>query len=200
MKRLQQKMKLVIEYFDYSIYGDLKNSNMFIGFKWTIGIRTKEEVDKLVQEKREECNKTGARFYEGSYREQVSYYDYKKYDFDNPLTLKQIKKDYYNLTASILYGLSSDNKYNKLEKLPDKYTLNTRIKCGSYFRPEFHSYTYLLTDEMYEKMAELGYIKKNDKKYSAMKKHQEKIKKEIEKVNNKINELEKYISSLEKAA
>ena len=42
---------------------------------------------------------------------------------------------------------------------------------------------------MYEKLAELGYIKKNDSKYNAMVKKIEKIKEEIKKIKDKINKL-----------
>ena len=53
---------------------------------------------------------------------------------------------------------------------------------------------------MYEKLAELGYIKKNDSKYNAMVKKREKIKEEIKKTKDKLNKLKEYLNSLKETA
>jgi len=178
---------------------DLDYSNMFINFEWNINKRTPEEIDKMVEEHRKEVEAHGWKFVNvESYIESIQYYGYIEKYSDNPFTLKEIKEKFHNIKGDIIYGdVREDCKYGDL---PDKFTLNTKIRLHSYFRPTYYSRTYILTDEMYEKLAKLGYIQKNDSKYNAMIKKKEKIKKEIEKVNNKLNELKEYLNSLKEAA
>ena len=178
---------------------DLDYSNMFINFEWSLNKRTPEEIDKMVEEHRKEVEAIGWQFVNiNSYIESIQYYGYIEKYFDNPLTLKELKEKFSNVKGDIIYGdVREDCKYGDL---PDKFTLDTKIRSGSYFRPTYYGCTYTLTDEMYEKLAELGYIQKNDSKYNAMIKKREKLKKEIEKTKNKLNELKEYLDSLKEAA
>ena len=177
---------------------DLDYSNMFISFEWSLNERTPEEIDKMVEEYKNGSTKDDYRPIVSVYRESIKYYGYDEKYFDNPLTLKELKEKFSNVKGDIIYGnIREDDRYGDL---PDKFTLDTKIRSGSYFRPTYYGHTYILTDEMYEKLAELGYIQKNDSKYNAMIKKREKIKKEIEKTKNKLNELKKYLNSLKEAA
>lgn len=178
---------------------DLYYQNMFINFEWSLNKRTPEEIDKMVEEERKEVEARGWKFTGAkSYAESIQYYGYDEKYFDNPLTLKELKEKFSNVKGDIIYGnVREDDRFGDL---PDKFTLDTKIRSYSYFRPTYYSHTYILTDEMYEKLAELGYIKKNDSKYNAMIKKREKIKKEIEKTKNKINELKEYLNSLKDVA
>lgn len=178
---------------------DLDYSNMFINFEWSLNKRTPEEIDKMVEEYRKEVEGKGWKFTGAkSYAESIQYYGYDEKYFDNPLTLKELKEKFSNVKGDIIYGnVREDDRFGDL---PDKFTLDTKIRSHSYFRPTYYGRTYILTDEMYEKLAELGYIKKNDSKYNAMIKKREKIKNEIEKTKNKLNELKEYLNSLQDAA
>lgn len=177
---------------------DLDYSNMFINFEWSLKERTPEEIDKMVEEYKNGSTKDDYRPIVSVYRESIKYYGYDKKYFDNPLTLKELKEKFSNIKGDIIYGeVREEDRYGDL---PDKFTLDTKIRSGSYFRPTYYGSTYILTDEMYEKLAELGYIKKNDSKYNAMIKRREKIKKEIQKTKNKLNELKEYLNSLKEAA
>lgn len=178
---------------------DLDYSNMFINFEWSLNKRTPEEIDKMVEEHRKEVEAKGWKFTgRDSYAERVQYYGYDEKYYDNPLTLKELKEKFSNVKGDIIYGnVREDDRYGDL---PDKFTLDTKIRSGSYFHPTYYARTYILTDKMYEKLAELGYIQKNDSKYNAMVKKREKINKEIEKTKNKLNELKEYLNSLKEAA
>ena len=178
---------------------DLDYSNMFINFEWSLNKRTPEEIDKMVEEERAEVEAKGWKFTGAkSYVDSIQYYGYiEKYN-DNPFTLKELKEKFTNVKGDIIYGdVREECKYGDL---PDKFTLDTKIRSYSYFRPTEYSCTYILTDKMYEKLAELGYIQKNDSKYNAMIKRRNKINKEIEKTKNKLNELKEYLDSLKDAA
>ena len=177
---------------------DLDYSNMFINFEWSLKERTPEEIDKMVEEYKNGSTKDDYRPIVSVYRESIKYYGYDEKYFDNPLTLKELKEKFSNIKGDIIYGnVREEDRY---DGLPDKFTLDTKIRSGSYFRPTYYGSTYTLTDEMYEKLAELGYIQKNDSKYNAMIKRREKIKKEIQKTKNKLNELKEYLNSLKDAA
>ena len=178
---------------------DLNYSNMFINFEWSLNKRTPEEIDKLVEEHRKEVEAQGWKFtHIESYVESIQYYGYIEKYYEHPLTLKELKEKFTDVKGDIIYGdVREECKYGDL---PDKFTLDTKIRSYSYFRPTYYSHTYILTDKMYEKLAELGYIQKDDSKYNDMIKNREKIKKEIEKVNNKLNELKEYLNSLNEAA
>lgn len=178
---------------------DLDYSNMFINFKWSLNKRTPEEIDKMVEEHKKEVEAIGWKFTNiESYIEGIQYYGYIEKYYDNPLTLKELKEKFTDVKGDIIYGdVREDDRYGDL---PDKFTLNTKIRSGTYFRPTYYARTYILTDKMYEKLAELGYIQKDDSKYNDMIKKRETIKKEIEKVNNKLNELNEYLNSLKEAA
>ena len=178
---------------------DLDYSNMFINFEWSLNKRTPEEINKMIEEHRKEVEAKGWKFTNvKSYVECIQYYGYDEKYYDNPLTLKELKEKFTNIKGDIIYGnVREDDRFGDL---PDKFTLDTKIRSYSYFRPTYYGRTYILTDEMYEKLAELGYIKKNDSKYNAMVKKREKIKKEIEKTKNKLNELKEYLNSLKDAA
>ena len=178
---------------------DLNYSNMFINFKWSLNKRTPEEIDKLVEEHRKEVEAQGWKFTNiESYVESIQYYGYIEKYYEHPLTLKELKEKFTDVKGDIIYGdVREECKYGDL---PDKFTLDTKICSYSYFRPTYYSHTYVLTDKMYGKLAELGYIQKDDSKYNDMIKNREKIKKEIEKVNNKLNELKEYLNSLNEAA
>jgi len=181
---------------------DLNYSNMFINFKWSLNERTSEEIDKMVEEyKNRSTNKDDYRPIVSVYRESIKYYGYIEKYYEHPLTLKEIKEKFSNVKGDIIYGdIREEDKYDDLPNKFDKFTLNTKIRVSSYFRPTYYASTYILTDKMYEKLAEFGYIQKDDSKYNAMIQNREKIKKEIEKVNNKLNELKEYFNSLNEAA
>lgn len=178
---------------------DLDYSNMFISFKWSLNKRTPEEINKIVEEHRKEVEAQGWKFVNiNSYIESIEYYGYDEKYWENPLTLKELKEKFSNVRGDIIYGdVREEDKYGDL---PDKFTLNTKIRSGSYFHPTYYGHTYILTNEMYEKLAKLGYIQKNDSKYNAMIKKREKINKEIEKTKNKLNKLKEYINSLKNVA
>ena len=178
---------------------DLNYSNMFINFEWSLNKRTPEEINKMVEERRKEVEAKGWIFTGAeSYAERIQYYGYDEKYYDNPLTLNELKEKFTGIKGNIIYGdVREECKYGKL---PDKFTLNTKIQARSYFHPTYCARSYILTDEMYENLAELGYIQKNDSKYNVMIEKREKLKKEIKEVNNKLNELKKYLDSLKEAA
>lgn len=178
---------------------DLNYSNMFISFEWSLNKRTPEEIDKIIEKHRKEVEAQGWKFVnEEGWRDSELYYGYDEKYFDNPLTLKELKEKFSNVKGNIIYGdVREECKYGDL---PDKFTLDTKIRSRGFFRPTYYGRDYILTDKMYEKLAELGYIQKNDSKYNAMIKNREKIKKEIEKTQNKLNELNEYLDSLKEAA
>ena len=106
-----------------------------------------EEIDKLVEEHRKEVEARGWEFTNiESYVESIQYYGYiEKYN-DNPFTLKELKEKFTNVKGDIIYGdVSEECKYGDL---PDKFTLDTKIRSYSYFRPTEYSCTYILTDEI----------------------------------------------------
>ena len=172
---------------------DLDYSNIFIEFSWKLKERTSEEIEEMVKEEKMKSVVNGFKFYEVGFRESIKYYEYQDY-YKNPLTIKEIKEQFGNLKCSIKYGLN--DREDRYYELPDKFTLNTKVKSGSFFRPTYYGGTYILTDSMYEKLIELGYIERNDKKYDSLKKKQEKIKKEIKKIEDKVKELNEYYNSL----
>lgn len=161
--------------------------------------RTPEEINKIIEEDKKEVEAKGYKFINSnSYIESIQYYNYKEKYFDNPLTLKELTEKFTDIKAHIIYGNISEE--DRFSKLPDKFTLDTKIQSSSYYHPTYYACTYILTDKMYEKLAELGYIQKNDSKYNAMVKKREKIKEEIKKTKDKLNKLKEYLNSLKDAA
>lgn len=190
--KLKNKLKELKTELDYS--------KMFINFEWKLKKRTPEEINKIIEEDKKEVEAKGYKFINSnSYIESIQYYNYKEKYFDNPLTLKELTEKFTDIKAHIIYGNISEE--DRFSKLPDKFTLDTKIISGSFYRPTYYgTYTYILTDEMYEKLAELGYIQKNDSKYNAMVKKREKIKEEIKKTKDKLNKLKEYLNSFKDAA
>ena len=188
--KLKNKLKELKNELDYS--------TMFINFEWKLKKRTPEEINKILEEHKKEVETNGGKFTnEKYYLERIQYYDYTEKYYDNPLTLKELTEKFADIKGDIIYG--DIREYGIYGRLPDKFTLDTKIHSSSYSHPTYYACTYILTDKMYEKLAELGYIKKNDSKYNAMVKKREKIKEEIKKTKDKLNKLKEYLNSLKEA-
>jgi len=123
-------------------------------------------------------------------------YDYIEYKNDSPLTFNQISEKFPKVSLKVYYGRPQKdwNKYIRA-KLP-LFTFNTKIKSNGYYSGEYSSCDYVLTDEMYFKLVELGYIKHNKEKYDDLKKEQEIITKDIINVKKNIKKLEHYLKTL----
>lgn len=123
-------------------------------------------------------------------------YDYIEYKNDSPLTLNQISKKFPKISLKVYYGCPQKewNKYIRA-KLPS-FTFNTKIKTNWYGAGTYSSCDYALTDEMYFKLVELGYINHNKEKYDDLKKEQEIIMKDIINVKKNIKKLEHYLKTL----
>lgn len=122
--------------------------------------------------------------------------DYIKYDNDNPLTLKQISEVFPKVTLNVYYG-RQQKSWNKCirEEYPS-LTLHTKIKTNGYCCGSYHSYIYKLTDEMYFKLIELGYIKHNEDKYNELKESQKEIFDNIIQIKKNIKKLNQYLKTL----
>lgn len=123
-------------------------------------------------------------------------YDYIEYDNDNPLNFKEISEIFPKVSINIYYGCPQKD-WNKciLIDLPE-FTLNTKIRYRSYYNGEYYSGDYQITDKMYFKLVELGYIKHNEKKYNELKKSQKEIFDNIIQIKKNIKKLEHYLKTL----
>lgn len=122
--------------------------------------------------------------------------DYIKYDNNNPLTLKQISEMFPKVTLNIYYGCQqkSWNKYIRQES--PSLTLDTKIKSLDYCYGTYYSDIYKLSDEMYFKLIELGYIEHNEEKYNKLKKRQKEIFDNITQIKKNIKKLNQYLKTL----
>lgn len=122
--------------------------------------------------------------------------DYIKYDNNNPLNFKEISEIFPKVSINVYYGCPQKD-WNKciFAKLPE-FTLNTKIRYRSYYDGQYYSGDYQITDEMYFKLVELGYIKHNEKKYNELKKHQKKIFDDIIQIKKNIMKLKRYLKTL----
>ena len=122
--------------------------------------------------------------------------DYIKYDNDNPLTLKQISEVFPKVTLNVYYGCQQKSWNKCIREECPSLTLHTKIKSNGYCRGTYYSYQYKLTDEMYFKLIELGYIEHNEKKYNELKKSQKEIFDNIIQIKKNIKKLEHYLKTL----
>ena len=76
-------------------------------------------------------------------------------------------------------------------------TKDTKIAISSYFQPRFYSRTYIITEEEYNKLIDLGIAQNKDKEIEKLKKKEDKILDKINKLTEQIEELKKQILVLE---
>ena len=112
------------------------------------------------------------------------------------MNFKEISEIFPKVSINIYYGCPQKD-WNKciLIDLPE-FTLNTKIRYRSYYNGEYYSSDYQITDEMYFKLVELGYIKHNEKKYNELKKRQKKIFDDIIQIKKNIMKLKRYLKTL----
>jgi hypothetical protein len=145
-----------------------------------------------------QCNKRvlhNVEVFPGEFGDRIEY-DYIEYDNGNPLNINEISEIFPKVSINMYYGCPQ-NDWNKriLPNLPE-FTLNTKMKYGSYYNGQYNLGCYRIKDEMYFKLVELGYIKHNKEKYDDLKKEQEIIMKDIINVKNNIKKLEHYLKTL----
>lgn len=171
IKKLENKLKWLEQ--------DLRDYSLIITCHWYCNKRVLHNVE----------------VWPGKFRDRTEY-DYIKYDDDNPLNIKEISEIFPKVSINIYYGCPQKD-WNKCIRanLPE-FTLNTKIKYRSYYNGEYYSGDYQITDEIYFKLVELGYIKHNEKKYNELKKRQKKIFDNIIQTKKNIMKLKRYLKTL----
>lgn len=124
-------------------------------------------------------------------REEIDYIKYNR-----QLTLTQISEVFPKVILKVYYGHKSRNKYITQEY--PSLTLDTKIKSLDYCWGTYYSDIYKLSDEMYFKLIELGYIEHNEEKYNELKKRQKEIFDNITQIKKNIKQLNKYLNTLNK--
>ena len=100
------------------------------------------------------------------------------------------------VVLKVYYGHKSRNKYITQEY--PSLTLDTKIKSLDYCWGTYYSDIYKLSDEMYFKLIELGYIEHNEEKYNELKKRQKEIFDNITQIKKNIKQLNQYLNTLNK--
>jgi len=186
IKKLNEKL--------YKLKLDLKYEKMFISFEWKCKQKSTEKIETLLQKRIEFCKSNGWKLDEDEYIENIKY---NYIEYKNNLTIDKIKDIYDNFSCDIIYGNIDDRFKYPNDKLPDKFDLNTNIKLYWFLSPKYYSSQYILTESMYKKMVELGYINSDDnEKYKRMKDSQIELKNEIIEIENKIKDIKTYIDLL----
>ena len=144
------------------------------------------------------CNKRvlhNVEVFPGKFGDRIKY-DYIEFDNNNPLNINEISEIFPKVSINVYYG-RPQNDWNKriLPNLPE-FTLNTKMKFGSYFDGQYNLGNYQINDKMYFKLVELGYITYDEKKYNELKNTQKEIQTKIINDKNKIKELKQYLKTL----
>jgi len=171
IKNLENKLKWLEQ--------DLRDHSLIITCHWHCNKRVLHNVE----------------IWPGEFGDRVEY-DYIEYDNNNPLNIKEISEIFPKVSINIYYGCTQ-NDWNKriLPNLPE-FTLNTKMNYGCYYNGQYNSRDFQITDEMYFKLVELGYITYDEKKYNKLKNIQKEIQDKITESKNKIKELKKYLKTL----
>jgi len=158
---------------------DLRDYSLIITSHWCCNKRVLHNVEVLP----------------GKFGDRIEY-DYIKYDNGNPLNINEISEIFPEVSINIYYGCPQ-KEWNKhiFNDLPE-FTLNTKIKYCSYYDGRYNSNVYQITDKIYFKLVELGYIKHDENKYDELKNKQKEIQAKIINSKKKIKELQQYLKTL----